>query len=143
FLHSSVLLIERDSTQSMSPSLLPLLLLVSSAAALFEDAPLPAAAASQTPDNLRQKIVEMCNFPSENMTPDQYTLCTQLVAIFRVQLLNEQRVDHEKEGDSVSLEKRKASFIRFGKRSVPIEEYEERESVPEKRKASFIRFGRR
>ncbi|CAJ0579889.1 unnamed protein product, partial [Mesorhabditis spiculigera] len=46
------------------------------------------------------------------------------------------------------MEKRKASFIRFGKRSAPMEMAEDsseelRPALVDKRKASFIRFGRK
>ncbi|GMT24989.1 hypothetical protein PFISCL1PPCAC_16286 [Pristionchus fissidentatus] len=139
----------------MSSSLLSVLLLATSASALFEDAPLPAAAGEpQVPMDIRQKIIEVCNFPSENMTPTQYAICTRLVATYRVQLLeaaHQMQLQQEQhpEGGAVAaaeipLAKRKASFIRFGKRSAPsVDRYEELDSVPEKRKASFIRFGRR
>ncbi|GMR48271.1 hypothetical protein PMAYCL1PPCAC_18466, partial [Pristionchus mayeri] len=116
---------------SMSSSLLCLLFLLGSASSLLEDAPL-SPSDSQLPEDLRQKIVETCNFPSEKMTPDQYDLCTRLVALYRLQLLNEDR--------EMGVQKRKASFIRFGKRSSSLEEEMD---TPQKRKASFIRFGRR
>ncbi|KAF8370916.1 hypothetical protein PRIPAC_77345 [Pristionchus pacificus] len=124
-----------------SSSLFSLLLFIGATAAIFDDTSLPAAAAAetQTRDSLRQKMIDTCNFPSERMTADQYSLCTRLVSLFRMQLVNEEK---EEEGGQIPLAKRKASFIRFGKRSSPLE-YEEIDSVPEKRKASFIRFGRR